>query len=100
MSGDVTVAIIGSTTTMVVALGGWAFAFMMQKRSSKLAQLERRIDRFSEEVRARIAMERTACEWLAEATDRTPDSIKRELRTRTKDRTGFRPRMSDSDLDT
>lgn len=94
------VAVITSTTTMVVALGGWAFAYLMQRNANRLSNLARRVDRLSEEVRARIALEKAACDWLGEATGRSPDSIKRELRTRTQDRTGLRPKMSDSDLGT
>lgn len=100
MSNDVMVAIIGSTTTMMVALGGWIFAYLMQRNANKLSSQARRIDRLSDEVRARIALEKAACDWLGETTARSPDSIKRELRTRTQDRTGLRPRMSGSDLDT
>ena len=100
MSNDVTIAIIGSATTMVVALGGWAFAYLMQRNPNKLSSQARRIDRLSDEVRARIALEKAACDWLGEATGRSADSIKLELRTQTQDRTGLRPRMSSSDVGT
>ena len=94
------VALIANGITLVVAIGGWTFAYLMQREKKLIASQKRKMEKFQVEVRARIALEKAACEWLSELTHRTNDAVKRELRNRAQERSGIRPKMSDSDFTT
>lgn len=98
MSSEVLVAIVGNTTTLLVAATGWVFAYRLQCSAAKFQRMQRRIARLETEVRARIGHEKTACDWLSQLLDKTPESVKRDLRARTHARIGSRPRMAESDL--
>ena len=98
MSNEVLVAIIGGITTLSVAVAGWVFAYRLQCSSARFQRLQKRISRLETEVRARIGHERTACDWLGQLLDKSPESVKRDLRARTYARIGTRPRMAESDL--
>ena len=98
MSEVMQVSILGSSVTLLVAIGGWIFAYLMQREAKRFARQERKIKKLEEEVRARIALEKAACAWLAELTSRTADAVKLDLRRKTQERSGMRPKMSESDL--
>ena len=100
MPETVLIALAGNVVTLLVAIGGWLVAYLMQREAKGRKRLEDRVVRLEAEVRARIALEKAACDWLAESTARTPDAIKRDLRSRAQERSGLRPKMSDSDLTT
>lgn len=100
MSETLLIAAAGYLVTLLVAVGGWVFGYRMQSEARRLARLEKKVNHLETEVRARIALEKAACDWLAELTSRTPEAVKRDLRNRAQERTGLRPRMSDSDLTT
>ena len=73
------VALIGSSITMLVAIGGWIFSYLLQRDAKRTVQNERKITRLEDEIRARIALEKAACEWVAELTSRTSEAVKREI---------------------
>lgn len=98
MTETIQIVLLGHAVTLIVAIGGWQFAYRIHVEQKRLANQTRRIQRLEEEVRARIALEKTACEWLATLTDRTSESIKRELRARTQERSGLRPKLSSHDV--
>lgn len=100
MSETVLIAVAGNVVTLLVAFGGWIAAYLMQREAKGRKRLEDKVAKLEAEVRARIALEKAACDWLAELTDRSLDAVKRELRSRAQDRSGLRPKMSDSDLTT
>ncbi len=93
------VALIGSLTTSVVAAGGWIFAWKMQHEVKLRERREKKIEEYRSEVRARIEVEKSANEWLAQKTDRSEQSVMLEVRKRTEDRCGLRPKMSLRDLE-
>ena len=70
----------------------------MQRDAKRSASLERKLTRHEDEVRARIALEKTACEWLSELTEKPPHATKLERRKRLQERSGLRPKLADSDL--
>lgn len=90
--------LLGHLTTLLVAAGGWVFAYLMQRGAKRRASLERKLTRLEDEVRARIALEKAACEWLSEKTQKTPLAVKLELRKRAQERSGLRPKLAESDL--
>jgi hypothetical protein len=98
MSNEVLVAIVSGMTTLSIAVAGWVFAYNLQYSSARFQRLQKRVSRLETEVRARIGHERTACDWIGQLLDKSPESVKRDLRARTHARTGTRPRMAESDL--
>jgi len=99
MQSEIVIALITSTATLLVSTGGWVFAFFMQRRSQNLAKLERRIGRLENEVRARIAMERVACQWISELQKTTFAQAQRQVRSRAFEQTGLRAKMSPSQIE-
>lgn len=100
MNETMLTALLGYLTTLLVAAGGWMFAYLMQRDAKRRARLERKLSRLEDEVRARIALEKAACEWLGELSTKTPHAAKLELRKRAQERSGLRPKMAESDLTT
>jgi hypothetical protein len=98
MTETALIALLGYLVTLLVAIGGWVFAYHIHRDAKRLDQLERKTTRLKEEVRARIALEKTACHWLGDLTARTPRSVQLELRTRNQERSGLRPKLSENDL--
>lgn len=98
MPGELWVALISSAATLLAALGGWLFAYRLNNQSKQLARREKRIAKLEQEVRARIALEKTACVWLGELGSKTPRAIQLEPRNRTQARTGLRPRFTPDDV--
>jgi hypothetical protein len=94
VNSDVLVALIGSATTVLVASGGWCFAWMLHRDSKARERQERRIEKLQEELIARIVHEQKANEWLAEVTKLTPRAVMLELRKRVEKEIGRRPQMT------
>lgn len=63
-----------------------------------MARNVKNIQQLQDEVRARIALKKTVAEWIAEFTARTAESVKRGSRSRAQERSGLRPKMSDSEF--
>lgn len=76
MEKEVLVAIVGSVTTVAVAIGGWVFGWLMQRDARTRERQRNQIDHLKDEVRARIEVENTASQWLAELTHKTPRASK------------------------
>lgn len=98
MSETLLIAAAGYVVTLLVAIGGWVFGYWIQSEARRLAQLEKKVNQLELEVRARIALEKSACGWLSELTGRTPEAVKRDLRSRGQALSGLRPKMSDGHL--
>jgi hypothetical protein len=91
-------ALLGYLTTLLVAAGGWSFAYLMQRDAKRRRRLERKVARLENEVRARLALEKAACEWISELVNKTPRAPQLKLRNRAQERFGLRPKLADSDL--
>ncbi|MCC7279355.1 MAG: hypothetical protein IT487_13715 [Chromatiaceae bacterium] len=98
MTETMLTTLLGHLTTLLVATGGWVFAYLMQRDAKLRARLEGKLTRLEDEVRARIALEKAACVWLSELTEKTHHAAKLELRKRAQDRSGLRPKLAESDL--
>ena len=94
MNSDVLVALIGSVTTVLVASGGWWFAWMLHRDSKTRERQEKRLEKLQEEVTSRIVHEQKANEWIAELTKGTARGVMLELRKRVEDEIGRRPQMT------
>ena len=98
MANEILVLLIGNGVTLLVAAGGWFFAYTLHREEKSKARVKARVERLEAEVKARIFLEEEACNWLAELVSRPVRSVKLELRNRSVKRSGFRPNMSNADL--
>lgn len=58
--------IVAAVIAVLGTLGGAAVTAWVQRETKKIAALERRVERYKAEIRARQAEEDVAAEWLAE----------------------------------
>lgn len=95
MNIEIITAIIGASGVIAGAfLGSW-----LQREAKKIASLERRIDRYRTEIRARQAEEGVAAKWLHElGVGSTENSAKLALRERTELETGQRPSIGAAEV--
>lgn len=99
MEKEVIVAIVGSLTTLAVAIGGWVFYWAMHRDAKTRDRLEKKVLKLEKEVEARMDVEKSANLWIAELAKKTPLAAMREVRKRAKATSRFSPKMSPSDLD-
>ena len=98
MTNDILFFLIGNAVTLLIAAGGWFFAYFLHRDAKSQARIKARVERLEAEINARIFLEEDACDWLAELTSRPNQSVKLELRKRSEIRSGSRPKMSRADL--
>jgi len=93
-------AIIAGSAAIAGAAVGGLFPWLSQRDQKARERATKRIERLEKEVRARIALEKAAVEWIVELRGQGEQGagVQRELRQRAQDKTGLRPKMSDSDL--
>src|SRR5579872_3632008 len=68
MEKEIAVAIVGSFTTVLVAAGGWVFAWLLQRETKARERQRDLIENWQKELLARIALEDVSTEWIAELT--------------------------------
>ncbi len=91
--------VIASVIAVLGTLGGAFVTAWVQRESKKIASLERRVDRYKAEIRARQAEEEVASEWLAElGAATTPRAAKTLLRERTEQQKGLRPGVGPAEV--
>ncbi len=91
--------VIASVIAVLGTLGGAFVTAWVQRESKKIASLERRVDRYKSEIRARQAEEKVAAEWLAElGVAATPRVAKTLLRERTEQIEGLRPNIGPAEV--
>jgi hypothetical protein len=91
--------VIASLIAVLGALGGALVTFWVQRDSKKITSLQRRVDRYRAEIRARQAEENVAAEWLAElGAATTPRAAKTLLRERTEQQKGLRPGVGPAEV--
>lgn len=98
MTENILIALLGNFITLLVATGGWVFAFYMHRDAKERERLARKVRRLEDELRSRIALEKTACALLSEETGKSPEAVKRDIRNKTQEASGLRPKMSASHL--
>jgi hypothetical protein len=98
MDKEEVLVIIGSATTVAVAIGGWIFSWAMQRDAKTRDRLQKRVAKFEQEVLARIEVEKSASEWIAELSNLTPRAAMLEARKRAEEKSGLRPRLSPNEV--
>jgi hypothetical protein len=99
MAQDFTVAIIGSGTALVVAVGGWIASFKLAARGRQVSRLAEKVTRLERDCRSRIALERVAYRRIAELTGVTERAAMLQIRNQTQQETGLRPRLAPRDVE-
>ena len=89
--------IISAAIAVAGTFGGALVGVLVQRDAKKMAALERRVQRYQHEIRARQAEEDVAAEWLSElGAGNSVLAAKRMLRDRTEERRGLRPGIGPS----
>lgn len=95
MDGQVSASIIAVLGT----LGGAFISAWVQRDAKKLSALQRRVERYKAEIRARQAEEEVAAELLAELGKvSSARAAKLMLRDRTEERRGLRPNIGPAEV--
>ena len=91
--------IVAAVIAVLGTLGGAAVTAWVQRETKKVAALERRVERYKNDIRARQAQENVAAEWLVElGVANTFHAAKRMLRDRTEQRRGIRPSIGPAEV--
>lgn len=100
MDTNILAAIIAGCAAIAGAAVGGLFPWLSQRDQKARERATKRIERLENEVRARIALEKAAIEWIVELRGKVEQGagVQRELRQRAQDKTGLRPKMSESQL--
>jgi hypothetical protein len=100
MDPNILAATIAGVSAIAGAAVGGVFPWLSQRDQKARERAAQRIERLENEVRARIALEKAAIEWIVElrGKDEQGAGVQRELRQRAQDKTGLRPKMSESQL--
>lgn len=100
MEKEILSAVIAAGAAISGAVLGGLFPWLTQRDEKARDRAAKRIERLEKEVRARIALEKAAVEWIVELRDKGEEGtgVKRELRSRAQEKTGLRPKMAESDL--
>lgn len=84
--------IVSSIIAVLGTLGGGVITAWVMRDSRKFESLQRRVERYSAEIRASQAEEEAGCEGLVVlGAASTPIAAKNMLRDRTEQRKGLRP---------
>ena len=88
MQTEIIAALLGMSGVLLGSL----FGYLSQREAKKMQMMQRRIDRYRSEIRARIAVEEAAIAWLIESgVSGSPQVVKVKLRDRTEVSSGLRP---------
>jgi hypothetical protein len=98
MSESFYISIISNFVTILIATGGWVFSYFVYRDAKKMADLERNTEKYANEIKARIALEGVACDWISELNSESAQSVKIKLRDRAESSVGIRPSMSGSNF--
>lgn len=82
-----------------VYIGGWVYGWAMHRDANTRDRLRKRVSKLEDEVRARIEVENSANEWIAELTKKTPQGAMLEVRKRAEENSGLRPKLTPRDLE-
>lgn len=95
MDASVSAALI----SVLGALGGAYIGSQSNQHAERLAKVERRLERYRAEIRARQAQEKEMCIWLVELEEAESErAAKLKLRERTEARSGLRPRVAPNEV--
>jgi hypothetical protein len=100
MDSNLLAAIVAGGAAIAGAAIGGLFPWLSQRDQKARERDAKRIKRLENEVRARIALEKAAIDWIVElrGMEEQGAGVQRTLRRRAQEKTGLRPKMSDSQL--
>lgn len=98
MSVEMWIALGANLTSLLVAAGGWLFAWRLQKEKKQQDRRDRLLERALREILARIALEDKALDSLAARLSGNRQGLKVELRDAVEAELGYRPAMSRSEV--
>lgn len=98
MSVELWIALGANLTSLLVAAGGWLFAWRLQKEKKKQDRRDRLLTRALREILARIAVEEQAIDYIAQRLPANRQGLKVALRDAVEAELGYRPAMSRSEV--
>lgn len=97
MINDILLYLTRNAGTLLIAAGGCVLAYILHRDAKLQDKIKSWVESLEAAVKARLSLAEDACDWLAELTSRSAQSVKLELRNRSENRSGFRPKMSKFD---
>lgn len=96
MSGELAASIV----SVIGSLLGVFLSYWIVRDQRKFSAMERRVERYKRDIKARIAEEEVAAAWLFElGVAESTRSAKLKLRDRAQNERGLRPFISPSEID-
>ena len=98
MSVELWIALGANLTSLLVAAGGWVFAWRLQKEKKKQDRRDRLLQRALREIMARIVLEEQTVAHFLDEQPLGRQALKVSLRDRVEQELGYRPAMSRSEV--
>lgn len=98
MSMELMIALGANLTSLLVAAGGWVFAWRLQKEQKKQDRRDKLLERALREILARIVLEDKALDHVAAQLPINRQGLKVSLRDAVEAELGYRPAMSRSEV--
>ncbi|UYV16346.1 hypothetical protein [Porphyrobacter sp. ULC335] len=98
VSVEMWLALGANLTSLVVAAGGWLFAWKLQKEKRRQDRRDKLLDRALREVHARIVLEEKSVDYFVDEQPLGRQALKVELRDLVEQEIGYRPAMSRSEI--
>ncbi len=98
MSVELWIALGANLTSLLVAAGGWLFAWRLQKEKKRQDRRDKLLARALREILARIALEEATLDHIAERLPVNRQGLKVGLRDAVEAELGYRPAMSRSEV--
>lgn len=92
------IAVGANLTSLLVAAGGWLFAWRLQKEKKRQDRRDKLLERALREIHARIVLEEKSVEYLVGQLPLGKQAVKLELRDLVEKELGYRPAMSRSEV--
>jgi hypothetical protein len=92
------IALGANFTSLMVAAGGWLFAWRLQKEKKKQDRREKLLDRALREIMARIVLEEKSIDHFLDEQPLGRQALKVALRDQVEAELGYRPTMSRSEV--
>lgn len=98
MTVEMWIALGANLTSLLVAAGGWLFAWRLQKEKKKQDRREKLLQRSLREIMARVVLEEKTIDYFIDEQPLGRQALKVELRDRVEAELGYRPAMSRSEV--
>lgn len=98
MSVELWIALGANLTSLLVAAGGWLFAWRLQKEKKKQDRRDTLLRRALREVMARIVLEEKSIDYVLDELPHGRQALKVSLRDLVEAELGYRPAMSRSEV--